>query len=56
MTKLTFYGATEGMTGSTCLLETISSCVLLERGPLQNSRYGETITFRSKNSRQQGDI
>jgi hypothetical protein len=48
MTKLTFYGATEGMTGSICLLEIVSSSVLLEHGLQQDSHHGKTITFRSK--------
>ncbi len=38
MAKLTFYGATEGVTGSAYLLETDRSRVLLECGLVQGSR------------------
>jgi metallo-beta-lactamase family protein len=38
VTKLTFYGATEGVTGSCYLLETSHSRILLECGLIQGSR------------------
>lgn len=38
MAKLTFYGATEGVTGSAYLLETDHTTILLECGLLQGSR------------------
>ncbi len=38
MTKLTFYGATERVTGSAYLLETDHACILLECGLIQGSR------------------
>jgi len=41
MAKLTFYGATEGVTGSSYLLETNSSTILLECGLFQGSREEE---------------
>lgn len=41
MAKLTFYGATEGVTGSAYLLETGGSTVLLECGLFQGSREEE---------------
>jgi len=41
MAKLTFYGATEGVTGSAYLLETDSATVLLECGLFQGSREEE---------------
>ena len=41
MTKLTFYGATEGVTGSLYLLETEASTILLECGLFQGSREEE---------------
>ena len=41
MAKITFYGATEGVTGSLYLLETESSTILLECGLFQGSREEE---------------
>ncbi len=41
MAKLTFYGATQGVTGSSYLLETNSSTILLECGLFQGSREEE---------------
>ncbi len=41
MAKLTFFGATEGVTGSSYLLETASSTVLLECGMYQGGREAE---------------
>ena len=41
MAKLTFYGATEGVTGSAYLLETETATVLLECGLFQGSREEE---------------
>ncbi len=41
MAKLTFYGATEGVTGSAYLLETGDSAILLECGLVQGSRAEE---------------
>ena len=41
MAKLTFYGATEGVTGSAYLLETEDSAILLECGLVQGSRAEE---------------
>ena len=38
MAKLTFYGATEGVTGSAYLLETGDATILLECGLIQGSR------------------
>ncbi len=43
MAKLTFYGATEGVTGSAYLLETGQSTVLLECGLVQGSREEEQV-------------
>lgn len=41
MARLTFYGATEGVTGSLYLLETASSVILLDCGLFQGSREEE---------------
>jgi len=41
MAKLTFYGATEGVTGSAYLLETGQATILLECGLFQGSREEE---------------
>jgi metallo-beta-lactamase family protein len=41
MARLTFYGATEGVTGSAYLLETERSTILLECGLVQGSREAE---------------
>jgi len=41
MATLTFYGATEGVTGSAYILRTEHSTVLLECGLLQGSREEE---------------
>lgn len=41
MAKLTFYGATEGVTGSAYLLETADATILLECGLFQGSREEE---------------
>ena len=41
MAKLTFYGATAGVTGSTYLLETDKATVLLDCGLYQGSREEE---------------
>ena len=41
MAKITFYGATEGVTGSLYLLETEASTILLECGLFQGSREEE---------------
>jgi metallo-beta-lactamase family protein len=41
MAKLTFYGATEGVTGSAYLLETGHTTVLLECGLVHGSREEE---------------
>lgn len=43
MAKLTFYGATEGVTGSLYLLETGHSRILLECGLIQGSREQEQV-------------
>ncbi len=43
MAKLTFYGATEGVTGSAYLLETGKTTVLLECGLYQGSREEEKV-------------
>jgi len=42
MSQLTFYGATEGVTGSAYLIETQSSTILLECGLLQGKREDES--------------
>ena len=41
MAKLTFYGATEGVTGSSYILETGSKTILLDCGLFQGSREEE---------------
>ena len=41
MAKLTFYGATEGVTGSAYLIETEQSTILLECGMVQGKREEE---------------
>jgi metallo-beta-lactamase family protein len=46
MAKLTFYGATEGVTGSNYLLETDGATVLLECGLYQGSREEEKANNR----------
>lgn len=43
MAKLTFYGATEGVTGSAYLIETEQSTILLECGLYQGSREEERL-------------
>ena len=42
MSQLTFYGATEGVTGSAYLIETEKSTILLECGLLQGKREDES--------------
>jgi len=44
MATLTFYGATEGVTGSAYLLETEHATVLLECGLFQGNREEEKAT------------
>ena len=43
MAKLTFYGATEGVTGSAYLIETEHATILLECGLSQGSRQEEKL-------------
>jgi metallo-beta-lactamase family protein len=43
MTKLTFYGATEGVTGSSYVLETGNKTILLDCGLFQGSREEEKL-------------
>ncbi len=47
MAKLTFWGATEGVTGSCYLIETDSSTILLECGLVQGSRKAEKENKKS---------
>lgn len=49
MAKLTFYGATQGVTGSLYLIETAGATILLECGLVQGDREEEKVNKQPLN-------